>query len=148
MQTTACAQLWELQRFFSAARCLRVSICKSMYFFTKGENASDGHLEVLKAPWNAHYSNAEKQPANKVDDGNLPPSQENPDEVHHDGQAARLIRAVHQLMAKRPEGVGAQLEELDAKRNADNADTHQQPYDVVYNGDKDTAEDEPEYVAD
>ena len=80
--------------------------------------------------------------------GNLPPAKQYPDEIHHNGYTARLIGTVHQLMAERPEGEGTELEELYAKRNADDGDAHQQPYDIVDNGDDDTAKNQPEYIAD
>ena len=118
-----------------------------MNLFTKWEDRIQGHLEVLHAPGNSYNCDAEDEAADEVDEGNLPPAEEYPDEVHHHRYAARFIGAVHQLVAEGPEGVSAQLEELYAKGYADDCDAHQQTDDVVYQGDDDTAEDEPNDVA-
>lgn len=79
--------------------------------------------------------------------GNLPPAQKNPDEVHNNGYAARLVGAVNQFMAKGPQGVSPQLEQLHPEGYADDGDAHQQTHDVIDDGDEDTAKNKPEYVA-
>ena len=99
------------------------------------------------AKGNADDSDAEQQAENQVKNGNLPPSRQNPEEIHKHGQTSGLIGAVHQLMTKGPQCICAQFEELHAKRYADDGDAHQQPHQVIYQGDDDTAQQKPEYVA-
>jgi len=118
------------------------------YLFPKGEYRWQDHLEVLNAEGDAHDGDAEQQTAHQVKRRNLPPAQQDPDDVHDNGQTAGLIGTVHQFMAERPQGVCSQLEELHAERNADDGDAHQQPHDVVDNGYDDPSQDEPEYVTD
>ena len=119
-----------------------------MDFFAKRKYGTEGHLEVLESPGDAHYGDAEDEAAHKVDNGYLPPATEHPDEVHHHRHAARLIGPVNQFVAKWPEGVGPQLEKLHAEGYADDGYAHQQADDVVYHGDDDATKDKPEDVAD
>ena len=128
-------------------RKMGITSYRSVYFFSKGEDRADGHLEVLHAPGDAHDGDAEQQAEDQVEDGDLPPAEQDPDEVHHHRHAARLVGTVHQLMAERPEGVGPQFEKLDAKGDADDGDAQHEPHDVVNQGDDESAQDEPEDVA-
>ena len=117
------------------------------YLFSTGQNRWKDHLEVLKAEGDAHDGDAEQQPEHQVKHGNLPPAQQDPDDVHDNRQAVGLIGAVHQFMAERPEGVSPQFEQLHAKRNTDDGDAHHQTDDEVDDGNQDAAKDEPENVA-
>ena len=53
-----------------------------MNLFTKWKDRVQGHLKVLQAPGNSHNCDAEDEAADKMDEGNLPPAEEYPDEVH------------------------------------------------------------------
>lgn len=123
-----------------------VTHCLS-YFFAEREYGTEGHLEMLQAPGNSYDGDTEEEPAYEVDEGNLPPTEKYPDKVHYHRYAARLVGTVHQLVAKRPEGICTQLKELHSERYADDGYAHQQTDDVVYQGDHDTAQDEPDDVA-
>ena len=117
-----------------------------MNFFTEREDGADGHLEVLQAPGDAHDRDAEQQAETQVDQGDLPPAQQDPEEVHHRGQAAGLPGAVHQLVAEGPEGVAAEFEELDAEGDADDGDAHHQPHEEIDQRDEQAAEHEPDQI--
>ena len=67
---------------------------------------------------------------------------------HDDGQAPGLAGFVHQFVPERPQCVTAQLEQLDAERDSDNGDAHQQPHDEIDDGHEDAPEDEPEDISD
>ena len=118
------------------------------HLLPEGEDGGDGEAEVHDAEGKAHDCEAEDEPAHQVDDGDLPPAEEDPDEVHDDGYTAGFAGAVHQFGAEGPEGVGSQLEQLQAEGDADDGDAHQQAHDVVDDGYQDAAQDEPEEVAD
>lgn len=90
---------------------------------------------------------AEDETADYMDEGDFPPAEKDPDEVHDGGKAAGLAGAVDQLAPEGPEGVAAQLEELDSERNADDSYAHQQPYNDVDGGDQEAAQDEPGEVS-
>ena len=119
----------------------------SMDFFAKGEYGIQSHFEVLQAPGNAHDGDAEEESENKVEDGDLPPSQENPDQVHHNRDAARLVGSIHQFMTEGPKGIGPQFKKLHAKGDADDGDAHQKADDIIDQGDDKAAQNKPEYVA-
>lgn len=55
--------------------------------------------------------------------------------------------AVNQFMAKGPQGVSPQFEQLHPAGYAYDGDAHQQTHDVIDDGDEDTAKNRPEYVA-
>ena len=103
-------------------------------FFAKGENAANGHLEVLDAERYADDGKEEDKTEAKVQNGNLPPAAKDPDEVHEDRYTSGLARAVHQLPAEGPERVGPQLEKLNPEGNANDRKAHQETYDVVDQG--------------
>ena len=117
-------------------------------FFSEGEDGADGHFEVLEAEGNAHDSDAEDDAEEQVQERHLPPSAENPDEIHHNGKASRLIWPVHQFVTERPQRVRAQLEQLHTERNAHDGDAQQQSHDIVDEGDDYAAQDKPEDVSD
>ena len=50
-------------------------------------------------------------------------------------------------MPERPQGVAPEFEQLDAERNADDGDAHQQSHGKIDEGDDEAAEDEPEDVS-
>ena len=102
---------------------------------------------MLHAKGNPDNGNAEQQATRQVDQGDFPPAKQNPDEVHHNGQASRLTGAVHHFIAEGPQGIGSQLEELESERDTDNGDTQQNPCGIIHQGDKDTAKNEPKYVS-
>lgn len=120
----------------------------SLNFFPEGEDRADRQAEMLEPEGDSHDGDTEKKAAHQVDDGNLPPSQQDPDEVHNNGQASRFLRTVYQFMAERPEGIGAQFEELHTEGDPDDGDAHQKPHEIIDEGDEDSAEDEPEDVSD
>ena len=120
---------------------------ESVNFFAERENGADCHFEVLCTPRDTHYSHAADKPADQMDYGNLPPSQQNPDEVHHRRQAARLAWAVNQFMAERPQGVGAQLEKLYSEWYAHDGNAHHKAYYIVNQSDYKTSQNQPENVA-
>ena len=103
---------------------------------------------MLNAEGYAHDGDTAQQTEHQVNHSNLPPAQQDPDEVHYNGQDARLIGTVHQLMAEWPEGVSPKLELLHAKGNADDGNAHHKTDDEVDDRNEDAAKDEPEYVAD
>ena len=82
-----------------------------------------------------------------MDDGDLPPAQQDPDQVHDDGKAARFAGLVHQLVSERAQRIAAQLEQLNAERNADDGDAHQKPHDEIDDSHEDTPEYEPQKIA-
>ena len=49
-------------------------------------------------------------------------------------------------MAEGPEGIGSQLEELDAEGYADDSDAHQKAHDEVDEGDNDSTQNQPEDI--
>lgn len=103
---------------------------------------------MLNAKGYAYDGDTAQQAEHQVNHGNLPPAQQDPDEVHHNGQDARLIGTVHQLMAEGPEGVNPKLEQLHAKGNADDSNAHHKADDEVDDRNEDAAKNEPEYVTD
>ena len=82
-----------------------------------------------------------------MQEGNLPPAREDPEEVHHDGQAARLVGLVHHLVSERPQRIRSQLKQLNTKGNADDGDAHDEPHHIINEGNDDTSQEEPEDVA-
>ena len=102
---------------------------------------------MLHAPGNAHDGDAEEKAEGEVNDGNLPPATEDPDEVHYHRYTPGFIGAVNQHMAEGPQCIGAQLKQLHAKGNADDCYAHQQAHDIVDDGDDNATKDEPEYVS-
>ena len=102
---------------------------------------------MLEAPGDADDGDAEDEAEKKMADGDFPPATENPDEIHHRGEAARLARTIDEFVAEGPHRVGTQLEQLDAERDADDGDAHQQPHQEVKQRDEQTAEYEPEKVS-
>lgn len=115
--------------------------------FPERKHGSNRHLEMLQSPGNSHDGHAEKKAEEEVNEGDLPPAAENPDEIHHHRHAARLFGTIHQLMAKGPQCISAQLEQLHAKGYADERDAHQQSNNIVDNGNDNTAKQKPEYIA-
>ena len=63
-------------------------------FLPEGKDGIERHLEMLDAPGNAHERHAEDESAHQVDQGDFPPSQQDPDQIHHDGHATGLVRSV------------------------------------------------------
>ena len=102
---------------------------------------------MLIAPGDADDGDAAQQTEDHVQDGDLPETEQDPDEVHRRGQAARLGGPEHQLMTEGPERVRAQFEELHAERDADDEHAHQQPYDIVDQRDDQSAEDQPKDIS-
>ena len=102
---------------------------------------------MLYAPRNTDDGDAEQQAETDVNEGDLPPSKENPKKIHNNGQAARIVRAADDIVSERPEGVGAEFEELHAERNADDGDAHQQAIEVVQDGCNQAAEQQPKNIA-
>ena len=117
-------------------------------FFAEGKDGGDGQFEVLGAPGDADDRDAEDQAEDGVENGDFPPAEEDPEEVHHDGEATGFVGFVDQFVAEGPECVAAELEELDAEGDADDRDAHHEPHKEIHDGDQDAAEDEPEKVAD
>ena len=115
-------------------------------FLSERENGGDGHLEVLQTPGNSHDGDAEDQAEDQMDECDLPPAQEDPDKIHHNGKTARLAGTVDQFMAEGPQGIGAQLEQLHAERDADDGNAHQQANKVIDYGDQQSAENKPEKI--
>lgn len=66
-----------------------------LYLLSKRENAAKRHLEMLEAERDSNNGHAEDEPEHKVQGCNLPPSQKDPDKVHHSGQAPGLIGPVN-----------------------------------------------------
>ena len=93
-------------------------LCLPPNLLPEREDGVQRHLEVLDSEGNPHDGDAEDEAAHPVDDGDLPPAQQNPDQIHDDGQAARLAGTVHQFMSEGPHGVGSKLEGIkDAEVN-------------------------------
>ena len=115
--------------------------------FAEGKDGGDGQFEVLGAPGDADDRDAEDQAEDGVENGDFPPAEEDPEEVHHDGEATGFVGFVDQFVAEGPECVAAELEELDAERDADNRDAHHQTHEKIHDGDQQAAQDEPENVA-
>lgn len=118
-----------------------------LYYFAKREDGADGHFEVLEPQWNTDNCDAENEAECQMQRGNLPPTTENPYQIHNHGYATGLIRAIYQLMTKWPQGVRAQFEQLNAKWYAYDCDAHQQSHQIVNQGDDNPAKDKPENVA-
>ena len=71
-------------------------------FLPERKNGANRHLEMLHAPGNSHDGEAEDDAKPQVNQCNLPPAHKNPDKIHDDGYAARLVGAVHQFFAEGP----------------------------------------------
>ena len=102
---------------------------------------------MLESEWDTDDRYAEDQATDEVDEGDLPPPEKDPDEVHDGGKAAGLAGAVDELAAEWPEGIAAELYELDAERYADDGYAHQQSYGDVYDGDQKATQNEPGEVS-
>ena len=98
---------------------------------------------MLQAERNADDGHAENESAQQMDGGNLPPARQDPDQVHHSRYTAGFPGPVNQLMAERPECIGTQLEKLRAERDTDDGNAHQQPDNIVDQGDEDSSQKEP-----
>ena len=77
---------------------------------SEGKDGRDDHLEVLKTERDADDRDAENEPAEEMQERNLPPANENPDDIHQYGKTAGLARAVDDLVTEGPECVCAQHE--------------------------------------
>ena len=117
-----------------------------LYLLSERKDRGEGHFEVLEAEGDAHDGDAEKEAEGKVEEGYLPPAEEDPDEVHHGRYTAGLVGAIDKFMAERPEGIGSQHEELDAEGYADDGDAHQKAHDEVDEGDNDSTQNQPEDI--
>ena len=116
-------------------------------FFSEREDAGEGHAEMLEPQRNADDADAEYETAEQMDDRNLPPAAQYPQEIHHHRETARLVRAVHQLMSEWMQGICAKLEQLQPERNADDSDAHQQPHDEIDYGDHKSAQHQPDKIS-
>ena len=117
-----------------------------LYFFPEGEDGGEGQLEMHQPPGDANDGDAEKRPAEHMHQRNLPPSQKNPKEIHDNGDAARLARAVHQLVPERPKHIGAQLEQLQTERDTNYRDAHQKPHDKIDDGYNKSTKNQPKTI--
>ena len=102
---------------------------------------------MLYAKGDADDCYAADQAENQVDDGYFPPSEQNPDQIHHDRDASGLAGSVDYLTAEGPEGVIGELEELQPEGYADDGDAHQQTHQYIDDGDKQASQNKPEYVS-
>lgn len=102
---------------------------------------------MLHAPRDAHDGDAEQQAEYAVDNGNLPPAEQDPEQVHHRGEATGLARPEDHRMAERPESKRPQLEELQPERNPDDGHAHHQAHDEIQDRNDEAAEEQPEDIA-
>ena len=64
------------------------------YLLSEREDRGEGHFEVLEAEGDADDGDAEKEAEGKVEEGDLPPAEEDPDEVHYGRYTAGLVGAI------------------------------------------------------
>ena len=117
------------------------------YCFAERKQGGYDHLEVLHAEGDTDDGDAQDDAEEKMDQGDLPPAGQNPDDVHDGRQAAGLFRLVYDLMTEGPEGIGSELEELHAERDAYDCDAQPDAHAIVYQRYKEAVEDNPEYIA-
>ena len=116
-------------------------------FLAEGNEGGEDHLEVLEAPGDAYDGDAEEEAEEQVEEGDLPPACQDPDQVHRHGNAAGFIGPVNEFVPERPEGVPPQFEELDAERDADKGDAHHESDQKVEQGDEQAAEQQPQKIS-
>ena len=81
-----------------------------------------------------------------MDEGNLPPSEDEPDNVEYKRQAA-LIGKQGDFTSERADGKACNLEKLKAERYAYDGTAEQQPANKIHQGDCKTAENKPENIS-
>lgn len=94
--------------------------------FAKRSQGKCSHFEMLSSPGNPDNRNAEQQTESQVSQANPESSQEYPENIHDDAQAAPRITIVCHRTAERPQSQEGQLQRLQAKRDAYDRDHKQQ----------------------
>lgn len=106
-----------------------------------------GNLEVLYTEGNADDGQAENSAENGMDDCNLPPSANNPQDIEDGAQTARELGRLHDGMAERHQGENAEFKHLDAERDANDCDAHEESGHKIKQRRDDSSKNKPENVS-
>lgn len=74
-------------------------------------------------------------------------SEDDPDDIHDDGEAASVVGVGMYVTSERPECKTGHLDELESERDSDDGDAEQDTHQGVIETDHKTSHDQPEYVS-
>mgnify|MGYP003291658056 FL=1 len=116
------------------------------YFTAERHQRVFRNLEMLFAERDSNDRNAKDNAENHMDSGNLPPSENDPQDVECGGEAT--FRGIHDhFLAERPECQKAELEQLDSERDSDDGNTHYQSSEKIHYRGYQPSEEEPDDIS-
>ena len=74
-------------------------------------------------------------------------SEDDPDDIHDDGEAAAVVGVGMYVSSERPESKSGHLDELESKRDSDDGDAEQDTHQGIIETDHKASHDQPEYVS-
>ena len=81
-----------------------------------------------------------------VEQCDLYASEDDPDDIHDDGEASAVVGVGMHVSSERPEGKSGHLDELESERDSDDGDAEQDTHQGVIETDHKTSHDQPESV--
>ena len=103
-------------------------------------------LEVLQSERNADDGDAEDESEEEVADGEPEAADDNPKQVHEQGQTSGARVFLTYLFAEGPQGQFGEFDELPSEGKTDDGDAEQCSCENVSKGQFDAAEDEPDDI--
>ena len=102
---------------------------------------------MLYAEWYADNRDAEYDSQSDVCKGNFNTSEQDPDDVHKDGQTSGIARSRCYFSTEWPNCQACHFKQLYSERYADNAQAEKQTDHSIVHAYKETSKNNPEYIA-
>ena len=116
-------------------------------FLAEWDEGEDGHLEMLHAERDSDYGQAACYAESDMEKSDLYSSEDDPDDIHDDGEAAAVVGVGMYVSSERPESKSGHLDELESKRDSDDGDAEQNTHQGIIETDHKASHDQPEYVS-
>lgn len=114
-----------------------------MNFLTERDECQQGHLEMLYSEGNADDGQAAENAESDMEHSYFYSSEEDPDNVHQDGQTASVIGSGAYVTSEWPEGKPRHLEQLHTEWYSYDGDTEQDCHEGIIKADHQTTQDQP-----